>query len=68
MINAKKLKQRMRERSVTQIELAKKIGLSKTALCQKINNIRPMMLTEAEEIATTLDISNCQFSGYFFWQ
>lgn len=66
MINTRKIKGRMVELGITQKDLSKAIGISQTAVCQKLSNKRPMNLKEAEEISKLLYIGNEEFSIYFF--
>ena len=66
MINTRKIKGRMVELGITQKDLSKAIGISQTAVCQKLSNKRPMNLKEAEEISRLLCIGNEEFSIYFF--
>ncbi len=53
MVNSLKLKSRLVEIGITQNELAKNLGLSAPTISQKINNLRPMNLEEAEKIFET---------------
>ena len=66
MVNSLKLKSRLVEIGLTQTELAKFLGLSAPTVSQKINNLRPMNLEEAEKIFKHLKISDKDFSKYFF--
>lgn len=66
MINSTRIKARMTEAGVTQATLAKQLGLATSTVCQKINNARPLTLSEAEAMARALDISDAEFSTYFF--
>lgn len=66
MPNTRKIKARMAELGITQTELAGKIGISSAAMCQKINNIRPFSLHEAEVVAGVLGIKDSDFGVYFF--
>ena len=50
----------------TQKDVAEKIGVAQPTVNQKINNIRPMDLQEAEAIADLLKISPREFVEYFF--
>ncbi len=54
------------ELGLTQKDVAKKIGVAQPTLNQKINNIRPMDLREAEAIANLLEINPMEFTEYFF--
>ncbi len=66
MLNSKKIKGRMVELGVTQKDIAKSIGKAAPTVSQKINNLRPMDLEEAEKIAEILKISTGEFGIYFF--
>lgn len=67
MINSKKMKGRMVEMGVTQKDIAKQLGVAAPTVSQKINNVRPMDLDEAEKIADMLGISDFEFREYFFY-
>lgn len=66
LINSNKIKGRMVELGITQKEMAEKMGLAAPTVSQKINNVRPMDLTEAEKIAEILRITENEFGEYFF--
>lgn len=66
MANTRKLKAKMVELGITQTDLAKRLGLAAPTVCQKINNIRPFSLKEADEVAEILHISDADFRTYFF--
>lgn len=68
MINIDKIKKRMEQLGITQIQLAKKIGIAAPTMCQKLNNIRPLSLEEAEIVAKELKIKDREFGSYFFNQ
>lgn len=65
MINSRKIKKRMADYSITQKQLAKELGIATPTINQKINNVRPMDLDEAEKIAEVLKISNQEFKEFF---
>lgn len=64
--NYNKLKGLMREKVVTQKDLAEKIGISLTSLNYKLNNIRAFDPCEMLAIQIALEISDEQFKEYFF--
>ena len=64
--NTDRIKARMDELNITQAQLAREIGIATPTICQKINNIRPFSLDEAERVATVLEIPDNEFGGYFF--
>lgn len=66
MINTEALKKRMREMGISQSELAGAIGVATSTMCQKLNNIRPVTLKEAEQISKKLSIADRDFGVYFF--
>lgn len=66
MINTNKIKGRMRELSITQSEVAKALNIAQPTANQKINNIRPFDLDEAEKLARLLQIDSGDFGNYFF--
>lgn len=66
VINSKKIKGRMRELDITQMDVAKALKIAQPTANQKINNIRPLNLDEAEILAELLKISDDEFGIYFF--
>ena len=67
MINTNKLNGRIVEKGLTQEDVALHLGLSQPAVSQKINNVRPMDLDEAEKICDLLDIKDTEFGEFFFY-
>lgn len=68
MVNANKLKGRLVEKGYTQADAASFLGIAQPTFNQKINNIRPMDLDEAEKLAEFLDISHEEFPGFFLYR
>jgi len=68
MINSAKVKGRMRELGIVQADVAKALSVATPTANQKLNNIRPMSLLEAEKLARLLKISDREFGVYFFMQ
>lgn len=66
MLNTERIKARLDELNMTQAELAAVISVAVPTMCQKINNIRPLSLDEAEKIAKALQIEDRDFGAYFF--
>ena len=66
MINTQAIKDRMKEAGMTQAKLAAAVGIATPTMNQKIHNIRPITLDEAEKVARALDIEDREFSAYFF--
>lgn len=66
MVNTLKLKARMVELGFNQKDIAKSLDIAPSTVSQKINNIRPMYLKEADLLADLLKINTMQFGEYFF--
>ena len=66
MINTAKIKGRMVELGLTQKDVSKVLNLAQPTVNQKINNIRPMGLDEAEKLSKLLGIEAEDFALYFF--
>lgn len=66
MPNTERIKRRMADIGISQVDLAKALSIAAPTVCQKINNVRPMSLDEAEKIAEVLDIKDEEFGTYFF--
>ncbi len=66
MVNTIKLKTRMTEKEKSQTVIAAAIGIAQSTFNQKINNVRPMNLDEAERIQHELEIPDAEFCSYFF--
>lgn len=66
MVNSRMIKERAKSLGVRQRDIAEKLGLKEPTVNQKINNVRPMGLDEAEKIAELLEINNSDFASYFF--
>ena len=66
MVNTNKIKGRMRELGLVQADVAKHLEIAQSSLNQKINNIRPFDLSEAEKLAECLKIEADEFGVYFF--
>lgn len=66
MVNTNKIKGRLAELGLTQKDVSKVLNIAQPTANQKINNIRPMDLEEAEKLATLLQINPDEFSNYFF--
>lgn len=67
MINSQKIKAKIIENGLTQQNVAERLGIKQPTLNQKINNIRPMDLDEAEQLAIILCITDDEFKHYFFY-
>ena len=68
MINTLKIKGRMMEYGLTQKDVAKALEIATPTVSQKINNIRPMNLKEADTLAILLKIPTEKIGEYFFSQ
>ncbi|MGG7163762.1 helix-turn-helix domain-containing protein [Clostridium ihumii] len=66
MVNTLKVKARMVEFGFTQKDVAKALKLANSTVSQKLNNVRPMYLNEADILADMLKIDTMQFGEYFF--
>lgn len=66
MINTNKIKGRMAELELTQKDIAKMLNIAQATANQKINNVRPLTLVEAEKLCEILEISPSEFNIYFF--
>ena len=58
----------MAELQITQKDVAVSLGLAQPTVNQKINNIRPMDLNEAEKLSDLLRIKPEDFAVYFFYK
>ena len=67
MVNTQKLKGRMKEMNLTQENCAKALEIQTPTFNQKINNLRPFSLSQAEILAKFLQIPDEQFGVYFFY-
>lgn len=65
MVNSIKIKARLIEIGKTQKELAEAIGVKQPTASQKINNLRPMSLNEAEKAANFLEVKDEEFRSFF---
>ena len=68
MVNTNKIKGRMKELEITQADVAKYLKIAQPTVNQKINNVRPFDLGEAEKLSELLKISSSEFGMYFFAQ
>lgn len=68
MVNTPKIKGRIVELSLNQMEIAKSLGIAQPTLNQKINNIRPFKLDEVGALQKILKIPDSDFATYFFAQ
>lgn len=65
MVNTKAIKERMDELNVTFDDLGRALKKAPVTVRQKIANVRPIFLDEAEIIQHALDIPDEQFVPYF---
>lgn len=65
MVNTLKLRGRIREKGLTQKDVASALDVSETTVGAKINNKSPITLDEAEQIARVLEISDDEFVVFF---
>lgn len=62
----RKLLGRIKEKGYTQKELAERIGLSESHLCQKLLGRYAFKQSEMRDICNVLDISGTEIGAYFF--
>lgn len=68
MVNTNKIKGRMKELELTQADVAHCLNIAQPTANQKINNVRPFDLDEAEKLSHLLHIDVGEFGKYFFTQ
>lgn len=66
MVNTKEIRKQMIDKDLTYVALGEVLKLAPTTVRQKIANVRPMSLDEAEKLQTVLGISDDEFCLYFF--
>lgn len=66
MVNTNKIKGRIVELGMTYKDIAFALNLALPTVSQKVNNVRPMYLHEAESLARLLKIIPEDFTTYFF--
>ena len=66
MVNTQKLIERMKELGISQQELADICSVKRPTINQKLHNVRPISLNEAQIIQRTLRIPENEFGAYFF--
>lgn len=66
MINSKKIKDRLKYLGLRQSDVAEALGLKPPTANQKINNVRPLGLEEAEKLAELLKLDDSEFREFFF--
>lgn len=66
--NYSKLLGRIKERGLTQEQLAKLIGKNKSTVSAKLNGQFAFTTVEIDDICRVLDISNNEIGDYFFAQ
>ena len=64
--NYSKLLGRMKERAITQEQLAKEIDKDKSTVNAKLNGKNAFTTKEIDDICKVLDISNSEIGDYFF--
>jgi transcriptional regulator with XRE-family HTH domain len=64
--NYSKLLGRMKERAITQEQLAKEIDKDKSTVNAKLNGKNAFTTKEIDDICKVLDISNIEIGDYFF--
>jgi transcriptional regulator with XRE-family HTH domain len=66
MVNTNKIKGRIVELGMTYKDVADELKIALPTVSQKINNVRPLYLHEAETLARLLQIKPDDFVMYFF--
>ena len=66
--NYNKLRGKIREKFIRQDEFAKAIGMSKTTLSQKLNNVTQFTQKEIVRAMNALDLPYTEVDAYFFSQ
>lgn len=66
LINTSKIKGRLAEQGLTQKDVAMALNIAQPTANQKINNIRPMDLDEAEKLAKLLRLNPREIEEFFF--
>lgn len=66
MANTAKLKGLMREKNITQRDLATSLKMDPSTLSRKLNNNAPFTVDEASEIANILGLDGSHVVGIFF--
>lgn len=67
MINTNKVKARLVELGYSQKDGADCLGVAQPTFSQKINNLRPMDVEEADKLAIWLKIPDSEYGIYFFY-
>ncbi len=67
MVNTKKINARIMELGYTQKDVALYLQKAQPTVSQKLNNVRPMDLDEAEKLCKFLKIQDEEFAEYFFY-
>ena len=66
MVNTQLLMKRMKEKGISQADVAVELSLARPTVSQKLRNVRPMFLDEAEQLSKLLHIAPGEFGAYFF--
>ena len=66
MFDYSKLKGRIKEKNLTQEELANKIGINKSTISLRLNNQSSFIQDEIDKIIKILDIPAEEIKKYFF--
>lgn len=66
MVNTNKIKGRIVELGLTQKDIAEYLGLARSTVSQKINNVRSMDVHEAFLLADVLGIKDSEFREFFY--
>ena len=65
MVNTTEIRKRMDEQNVTYEDLGKLLNKAPVSVRQKVANVRPIFLEEAEVMQNALNIPDSEFAHYF---
>ncbi|SFR78512.1 DUF739 family protein [Anaeromicropila populeti] len=66
MVNTRKIRARIVELGLTYEMISGEMKIAKPTISQKINNVRPMRLDEAQKLVQILQIDKKEYAEYFF--
>lgn len=66
MINTNLLKAKIKEKGLTQEDVAIKIGINPATLSHKVNNVKVFSIDEAQKLVFILDLSSNDSQAIFF--
>lgn len=66
LVKFNKIKGKLAEKGITQKQAAEKLGIRQATFSQKLNNVRPITLDEANALGKLLQFDNEEFYEIFF--